>query len=53
LDELKEAVKIFYKIPVDVKEVSVKGWNWGKTEFQGKSPNQTTTVKRVIDPLLL
>ncbi|KAI7898497.1 uncharacterized protein BX663DRAFT_524973 [Cokeromyces recurvatus] len=37
LEELKEAARIFYKITVEIKEVSVKGWNWGKTEFQGSN----------------
>ncbi|CAO3630466.1 unnamed protein product [Cunninghamella echinulata] len=29
LDALKDAIKIFYKLPIDTKETSVKGWNWG------------------------
>ncbi|KAI9306000.1 FACT complex component Pob3 [Cunninghamella echinulata] len=37
LDALKDAIKIFYKLPIDTKETSVKGWNWGQTDFQGSN----------------
>lgn len=32
---MKDALKSFYKKELEVKEPSVKGWNWGKTDFQG------------------
>jgi structure-specific recognition protein 1 len=34
---VKDALKAFYKKDLETKEPSVKGWNWGKTDFQGKS----------------
>ncbi|CAI2187282.1 4599_t:CDS:10 [Funneliformis geosporum] len=34
-DAVKELVRANYKLPLETKELSVKGWNWGKTEFQG------------------
>ncbi|GAN00714.1 FACT complex subunit pob3 [Mucor ambiguus] len=49
LDELKESVKAFYKLPIEVKEVSVKGWNWGKTEFQGSNLNFSVTNKTMFE----
>ncbi|OBZ84584.1 FACT complex subunit pob3 [Choanephora cucurbitarum] len=49
LEELKDAVKLFYKIPVDVKEVSVKGWNWGKTEFQGSTLNFSVSNRTMFE----
>ncbi|KAI8071472.1 hypothetical protein BC940DRAFT_253091 [Gongronella butleri] len=35
LDTIKDAVKRFYKLPLDTKEPSLKGWNWGNVDFQG------------------
>ena len=26
---------MYYKIQLEQKELSVRGWNWGKTDFQG------------------
>ncbi|KAI9365718.1 hypothetical protein BD770DRAFT_433196 [Pilaira anomala] len=49
LDELKEAIKIFYKLPVEVKEVSVKGWNWGKADFQGSNLNFSVANKTMFE----
>ncbi|KAI9022880.1 hypothetical protein CLU79DRAFT_702178 [Phycomyces nitens] len=34
---LKDTAKLYYKIAVESKELSVKGWNWGKTDFQGSN----------------
>lgn len=34
---VKDALKAFYKKDLETKEPSVKGWNWGKTDFQGES----------------
>ncbi|KAK9764011.1 FACT complex subunit [Basidiobolus ranarum] len=34
-ETLKEVAKSLYKIPLEMKELSLKGWNWGKTEFEG------------------
>ncbi|KAI8982116.1 hypothetical protein BDF20DRAFT_973230 [Mycotypha africana] len=49
LEDLREAVKIFYKMPVEVKEVSVKGWNWGKTEFHGSNLAFTVGNKTMFE----
>ncbi|KAI8342238.1 hypothetical protein BD560DRAFT_493380 [Blakeslea trispora] len=49
VDELRDAVKLFYKIPFDVKEVSVKGWNWGKTEFQGSTLNFSVSNRTMFE----
>ncbi|CAO3587986.1 unnamed protein product [Absidia cylindrospora] len=37
IDAVKDALKTFYKKDLEVKELSVKGWNWGKTDFQGSN----------------
>ncbi|ORY90989.1 hypothetical protein BCR43DRAFT_447036 [Syncephalastrum racemosum] len=37
LEDVKEAVRKFYKLQIEVKEVSVKGWNWGRYDFQGSN----------------
>ncbi|RUP49022.1 hypothetical protein BC936DRAFT_143450 [Jimgerdemannia flammicorona] len=34
-EDIRDIVKTLYKMPLEPKEMSVKGWNWGKTEFQG------------------
>ncbi|CAG8550904.1 6323_t:CDS:2, partial [Ambispora leptoticha] len=34
-DTLRELVKSNYRLNLEIKELSVKGWNWGKTDFQG------------------
>ncbi|KAI9321252.1 hypothetical protein BX666DRAFT_1900156 [Dichotomocladium elegans] len=36
-DELKDAMKMYYKIQVEARELSVRGWNWGTTDFQGSN----------------
>ncbi|KAG0173932.1 FACT complex subunit [Apophysomyces sp. BC1034] len=36
-EELRDAIKSFYKIQLEAKELSVKGWNWGQTDFQGSN----------------
>ncbi|KAI8989988.1 hypothetical protein BDB01DRAFT_779623 [Pilobolus umbonatus] len=48
-DELRDAVKLLYKLPVEVKEISVKGWNWGKTEFQGSNLNFSVSNKTMFE----
>ncbi|PJF17714.1 High mobility group (HMG) box domain-containing protein [Paramicrosporidium saccamoebae] len=35
LEELKDFVKEHYQVPFETKELSVKGWNWGKAEIDG------------------
>ncbi|KAJ2726084.1 FACT complex subunit [Coemansia sp. Benny D115] len=36
LDTLRDAVKrLFHGLTLEVRDVSVKGWNWGKTDFEG------------------
>ena len=32
---LKQALKSLYGLDLETKELSVRGWNWGQTEFQG------------------
>lgn len=34
-DEISHAIKSMYKQQIEAKELSLRGWNWGKTEFQG------------------
>ncbi|KAI9248518.1 hypothetical protein BDA99DRAFT_446206 [Phascolomyces articulosus] len=36
-EEAKDAIKMYYKIQLEQKELSVRGWNWGKTDFQGSN----------------
>ncbi|KAF9585802.1 FACT complex subunit [Lunasporangiospora selenospora] len=33
-EKLKDIIKANYGLQLETKEMSVKGWNWGKTEFQ-------------------
>ncbi|KAG2184674.1 hypothetical protein INT43_000587 [Umbelopsis isabellina] len=41
-DEINHAIKTMYKQQLESKELSLRGWNWGKTEFQG--PNMIFNV---------
>lgn len=34
-DKLSQLLKQHFSIPLETREVSVKGWNWGMTDFQG------------------
>ncbi|RHZ65154.1 hypothetical protein Glove_319g134 [Diversispora epigaea] len=34
-ESLREIVRTNYKLNLETKELSVRGWNWGKTDFQG------------------
>lgn len=34
-DKLASLLKQHFSIVLETKEVSVKGWNWGMTDFQG------------------
>ena len=34
LERVKAQVKEVYRKPIEIKEHSLKGWNWGKAEFQ-------------------
>ncbi|KAI8393746.1 uncharacterized protein BYT42DRAFT_552134 [Radiomyces spectabilis] len=36
-EDLSKAVKQFYSLQLEAKELSVKGWNWGRTDFQGSN----------------
>lgn len=38
-DKLASLLKQHFAITLEVKDVSVKGWNWGVTDFQGVSDN--------------
>ncbi|KAI9297394.1 SSrecog-domain-containing protein [Neoconidiobolus thromboides FSU 785] len=35
LEKLKTAAQKVYKCNIEIKEFSVKGWNWGRAEFDG------------------
>ncbi|KAI9595568.1 structure-specific recognition protein-domain-containing protein [Syncephalis fuscata] len=34
-ERLKGSIKHNYHLPLELKELCLKGWNWGKTEFNG------------------
>ncbi|KAL1923504.1 uncharacterized protein VTP21DRAFT_8484 [Calcarisporiella thermophila] len=34
-EELKSIIKSLYHLQLENKELSLKGWNWGQTDFQG------------------
>lgn len=34
-DEISSFARNYYDVPLDRKELSLKGWNWGRTDFQG------------------
>lgn len=36
-DELKRTLRGYYGVELETKELSVRGWNWGQTEFQGNA----------------
>ncbi|CAE6427699.1 unnamed protein product [Rhizoctonia solani] len=36
-DKVSQLVTQHYKVQLETKEISVKGWNWGSTDVQGKS----------------
>ncbi|KAB5595908.1 Structure-specific recognition protein 1 [Ceratobasidium theobromae] len=36
-DKVSQLVTQHYKIQLETKEISVKGWNWGSTDVQGKT----------------
>ncbi|KAG1509764.1 hypothetical protein G6F52_011066 [Rhizopus delemar] len=48
-EELRDALKLLYKIILEVKEISVKGWNWGKADFQGSNLNFTVGNKMMFE----
>ena len=41
-DRLAHLLKQHFSITLETKEVSFKGWNWGVTDFQGKSRRHIT-----------
>ena len=36
-NEVRRILKNHYNLDLETKEISVRGWNWGQTEFQGNS----------------
>ncbi|KAJ2858476.1 FACT complex subunit [Coemansia erecta] len=35
-DTLRDAIKrLFHGLTLEVRDISIKGWNWGKTDFEG------------------
>ncbi|RIB21363.1 SSrecog-domain-containing protein [Gigaspora rosea] len=34
-ESLREIIRTNYKLNLETKEICVKGWNWGETDFQG------------------
>ncbi|KAF9427529.1 FACT complex subunit [Podila epigama] len=36
-EKLRDIIKANYGLQLETKELSVKGWNWGKTEFQSSN----------------
>ncbi|KAI9271387.1 hypothetical protein BY458DRAFT_509331 [Sporodiniella umbellata] len=48
-EELKDALRLLYKLPLETKEVSVRGWNWGKADFQDSNLNFTVGNKLMFE----
>ncbi|KAI7865850.1 hypothetical protein BDF14DRAFT_1820248 [Spinellus fusiger] len=48
-DTLKDTIKLYYKMVLESKELSVKGWNWGKTDFQGSDLVFNVTNKTMFE----
>ncbi|KAJ1921183.1 FACT complex subunit [Mycoemilia scoparia] len=49
-DSMKDAVKRFYKgITLENRDVSLKGWNWGKTDFEGQNLTFKVENKPMFD----
>ncbi|SAM07010.1 hypothetical protein [Absidia glauca] len=46
---VKDALKAFYKKDLETKEPSVKGWNWGKTDFQGSNLMFNVSNKQLFE----
>ncbi|OZJ01642.1 hypothetical protein BZG36_05293 [Bifiguratus adelaidae] len=36
-EELQRIIRQLYQMQLETKELSIKGWNWGRTEFNGDS----------------
>ena len=36
-DDLRRTIRDLYRIELEQREMSVRGWNWGQTEFQGNA----------------
>lgn len=34
-NRIKDSIKLYYRLTLEVREICLKGWNWGKTDFQG------------------
>ena len=47
-DKLASLLKQHFAVTLEVKDVSVKGWNWGVTDFQGVSDNFVTITQIFI-----
>lgn len=43
-DRLAQLLKQHFSIALESKEISVKGWNWGTTDFQGTWPRNEDIV---------
>ena len=44
-DAVRDLVRANYKLQLETKELSVRGWNWGKTEFQGNFAKYLAELK--------
>ncbi|CAG8558756.1 1158_t:CDS:10 [Diversispora eburnea] len=44
-ESLREIIRTNYKLNLETKELSVRGWNWGKTDFQVSNTNLQNKVE--------
>lgn len=51
-DAVRDLIRTNYKLQLETKDLSVRGWNWGKTEFQGNFLNRYVFCKRVFYNIL-
>ncbi|KAI8089416.1 uncharacterized protein BX664DRAFT_280352 [Halteromyces radiatus] len=49
MEGVKDAIRSFYKKDLELKEPSVKGWNWGKTDFQGSNLTFNVSNKQLFE----
>ncbi|RKP10250.1 hypothetical protein THASP1DRAFT_13102 [Thamnocephalis sphaerospora] len=45
-DRLRSSIKHNYHLPLETKELSLKGWNWGRTEFSAGNYLQFNVANR-------
>ncbi|TIA71594.1 hypothetical protein E3P77_02172 [Wallemia ichthyophaga] len=48
-ERLSKTVKEFYGVSIETREISFKGWNWGKTEYRGEDLSFQVSGRTMFD----